>query len=637
MCGIVGFLGFQINKDLKKVTQFMLKSLVHRGPDSQDIWIDESHRVSLGHARLSILDLSKAGNQPMTSICQRYVIVFNGEVYNHLKIRAELESSHGTLPWKGHSDTETLVNALSFWGIEKTLKKSRGMFAAAIWDCSEKKIFLVRDRMGEKPLYYGWVKGNFIFSSELKSIRQFPGFEPQISQEALNGFLNYSAVPAPISIYKDIFKLKPGCILEINLNGQEDIYPYWQFEDVVHSGISAPYQDEHIAIQDLKNILFESVKMQMISDVPLGGFLSGGVDSSIIVALMQEISIGQTKTFTIGFEDEHYDESIYAKKVAQILGTEHHCVMMNSKNLLDVIPLLPKIYDEPFADSSQIPTFLVSKIAKQHVKVALSGDAGDELFGGYQRYIMAPNLWNKIEFLPFSLRKVLASVCFYQSHNLAKVLSWMQMSGGRDLIEQRVLKFSRNLKEVQSIDEFYHTFLVNGLDKNLNQAQKFISEFSSTRIRELSPQERMMYYDSLHYLPNDILTKVDRAAMSVSLETRVPMLDPSVIEIAWRIPQHMKFRNRRGKWILRQILSEYLPQELIDRPKMGFGIPLGNWLRTSLRDWAEELLSPQSLNHGLLDAENIHKLWKEHIEGRVLHGSYLWNICMFQAWYKEYM
>lgn len=637
MCGIMGFIGFHLKKDINEVIDGMLDALVHRGPDANGRWVLEEHQLCLGHTRLSILDLSEAGSQPMTSHCQRYVMVFNGEIYNHLQMRVQLAQDNRLFSWKGHSDTETLLNAVSLWGVEKTLSMVRGMFVFALWDKLEKKLILARDRMGEKPLYYGWIKGNFVFASELKALCKFPQFSPKISSEALEAFMNYSAIPTPLSIYENIFKLQPGCILEMNLLQEKKIYPYWRFEEMVRTEVSSQYQNESLAIKDLKNTLMEAVEMQMISDVPIGAFLSGGVDSSLVVALMQQLSVGKVKTFTIGFSEKKYNESIYAETAAKHLGTDHHCVHMSSKNLMDVIPLLAKIYDEPFADSSQIPTYLVSKVAKEHVKVAISGDAGDELFGGYERYIMAPQIWKKLSILPFVFRKNLGHLCYHQSKNITRIYSLINKDTHVELMNQRISKFSGNLSHVKSIDEFYHAFLVNGEIKSTNISKIFFSQFNSDILNQLSAQERMMVYDSLHYLPNDILTKVDRAAMSVNLETRIPMLDLSVLEMAWRIPRDMKFRNGQGKWILKQILSDYLPHELIHRPKMGFGIPLGDWLKTSLRDWVELLISKDALAHECLDMMNIQKMWEEHLSGKRSHASYLWNICMFQAWYQEYM
>jgi asparagine synthase (glutamine-hydrolysing) len=637
MCGITGFIGFNLKAQIKDVGACMVDALSHRGPDDNGIWIDEDLKVFSGHTRLAILDLSLAGKQPLMSFCQRYVIVFNGEIYNHLFIRQLLEKEYGLINWRGHSDTETLANAFSIWGLEKTLKATRGMFALSLWDRQEKKLYLARDRMGEKPLYYGWIAGNFVYASELKSFHRFPQFEKKINQNALNQFLIYSAVPSPLSIYEDVYKLETGCYLEINYAKQVEIKSYWSLADLIRPEETEVIRDEKTAIRTVKNTLRDAVKLQMSSDVPLGAFLSGGVDSSTVVALMQEHSAQKVKTFTIGFDEKHYDESMYAAKVAAQLGTEHQCIVMNQQNLLDVIPKLPQIYDEPFADSSQIPTYLVSQVAKSSVTVALSGDAGDELFGGYTRYIKTPALWKKLSLLPYPIRKSLGKILSSQSSRIGNMTLLEKIGINSGLLAQRCYKLGKNFDLIRDIDDFYHSFLVNGHQLRSADIQKYFQLFSVEHIQHLSPRQRMMYYDSMHYLPNDILTKVDRAAMAVSLETRVPMLDPNVIELAWRLPEHMKFRHGQGKWILKQVLGQYLPSDLIHRPKMGFGIPLRTWLNTSLKDWAESLLSEEKLQeHGLLDTNTIRQLWINHSSGSVQQPSSLWNVLMFQAWYSEY-
>lgn len=636
MCGIVGFIGFELNQDPKFVLQQMIKALTHRGPDAKGVWINSQHQIALGHTRLSIMDLSDAGSQPMWSFCQRYVIIFNGEIYNHFELRKELEKTRAVSSWKGHSDTETLINAISIWGLEKTLKRTRGMFALALWDQQEQKLYLARDRVGEKPLYYGWVNGNFVFTSELKSLKKFPGFTSAISQQAFESFMIYRMVPGPLSIYEDIFKLEAGTILEMSLDKQTSCKEYWRFDDVACNFPRKTYRSEKNAIQECKTTLSDAIRLQLSADVPVGAFLSGGIDSSTIVALMQELSPTKVKTFSIGFNEKHFDESIYATEVAKRLGTEHHSEILQAEHVLEYIPQISRIYDEPFADSSQIPTFLVSKMARAHVKVVLSGDAGDELFGGYFRYLVAKNIWDKISFLPCSLRKKMGTFLENNVGVISKLLSMSHLLKNNALIENRLLKLSKMMVDIESIDKFYHSFLTHGGEIRLSHVNHFFSRFNLEKLQCLSAQERMMYYDSMHYLPNDILTKIDRASMSLGLETRVPFLDSRVIDFAWSLPQHMKIRRGETKWILRQVLSEYLPQHLINRPKMGFAVPLELWLKTHLRDWAESLISEDALKHGYLNPQMVMGMWQDHLAGRSKYASQLWNILMFQAWYQEY-
>ena len=622
----------------------MADALIHRGPDDSGIWSDAPIGIALGHRRLSIVDLSAAGHQPMHSVAGRFVIAFNGEIYNHLELRAELEG----ITWRGHSDTETLLAGFEAWGVETTLTKAVGMFAIALWDKQNKQLTLVRDRFGEKPLYYGWVNGAFVFGSELKALRAYPGFDNPVCREALAQYMRFSYVPAPLSIYQEIFKLEPGCLLTLNeLPNSIQITRWWALADIVQVAQDNLIADEVEAVEALEQCLANAVKLQSLADVPLGAFLSGGVDSSTIVALMQRQAMRPVKTFTVGFEDAGFDESPHAKAVAQHLGTEHSELFVSSAEAQSVIPQLPTMYDEPFADSSQIPTHLVSKAAKQQVTVALSGDAGDELFGGYNRYFWGPRIWNRLSWLPYPVRQVLGTV-----FSAVPSTKWDGLGSKLGVVRpgEKLNKLGRAMKGVRNLDDLYMSlvsewqdpasvvrtgdglprFLPN--DENLSLRGNVAD--SSTQVpTSLSSAERMMYRDSMSYLPDDILCKVDRAAMATSLETRVPFLDHRVAELAWRMPLHMKIRGNQGKWALRQVLYKYVPRELIDRPKAGFGIPVGQWLRGPLRDWAEGLLDEQRLQReGYFCPEPIRTKWAEHLSGQRDHTSSLWTVLMFQAW-----
>jgi asparagine synthase (glutamine-hydrolysing) len=652
MCGLTGF--WQPRKftaeAAKAVAEKMAGRVAHRGPDDAGVWVDESVGIALAHRRLSILDLSTAGHQPMQSACGRFVLAFNGEIYNHLAMRRELEGldCSGLLAltkWRGYSDTETLLAGFAAWGIQATLKKTVGMFAIALWDKVERRLSLARDRMGEKPLFYGWVHGAFVFGSELKALRAYPGFDNPVSRDALALYLQHCAVPAPYSIYQDIFKLEPGCVLSLSssdLAGKMvQIQPYWRFTDAVRKGLASPIQSETEAVAALDAALREAVALQVVADVPLGAFLSGGVDSSTIVALMQAQSSRTVQTFTVGFDDAGFDESTNALAVARHLGTKHHALRVTAADAQRVIPLLPAMYDEPFADSSQIPTHLVSKAARQHVTVALSGDAGDELFGGYNRYLWGQRLWRRLGWIPPGLRQGLGT-----GIQQVPVAAWDAM--GRALpgahgiarLGDKAHKLAQRFKTIQSLDDLYRS-LVTGWPRDadlVRGASRLSTKLDDTSlVAGVSEAEhRMMLWDTLTYLPDDILTKVDRAAMSVSLETRVPFLDHRVLELAWRLPLHMKIRGGEGKWALRQVLYKYVPRYLIERPKAGFGIPVGQWLRGPLRDWAEALLDEVRLEReGYFYPAPIRRKWAEHLSGQFDHTESLWAVLMFQAWIAE--
>jgi asparagine synthase (glutamine-hydrolysing) len=644
MCGIAGYLrsgADRISGKPSQVLERMASTIVSRGPDDSGLWYDDPE-IGLAHRRLSILDLSPAGHQPMASISGRYVIVFNGEIYNHLDLRSELTNAS----WRGHSDTETLLATLEEWGIETTLKRACGMFAIALWDRQHRQLTLARDRLGEKPLYYGWQGSGeqavFLFGSELKALKAHPAFSAEIDRDAMCLLMRHGYVPAPHSIYRGIYKLKPGAILVVSLALREPaIQTYWSLADVAVKGsrqkfIGSPEETVH----ELDALLRSAVRQQMLADVPLGAFLSGGIDSSAIVALMQAQSHRPVKTFTIGFTETGYDEALHAKAVASHLGTHHTEMYVSPQEALDVIPALPRMYCEPFADSSQIPTFLVSRLARQTVTVSLSGDAGDELFAGYNRYVLAENLWGKLSQVPRSLRLLAAAGIRGVSPSAWNTLlgaalpfapkKWRQVNAGDKLHKGAGVLGARTMDELYLglVTQWEPQELVIGAREPVTSLRG-----DPLRLDGLEKVQRMMALDALTYLPDDILCKVDRAAMAVSLETRVPFLDPRVVEFAWRIPPAMKLRAGVGKWILREVLYRYVPKKLIERPKMGFGVPLDSWLRGPLKDWAEALLDEGRLrNQGYFRSEPIRKKWGEHLAGKRNWQHHLWDVLMFQAW-----
>lgn len=660
MCGLAGFVDktpVLRGADWPAVLEKMGDAIRYRGPDDAGIWTDTEAGVGLVHRRLSVIDVSAAGHQPMVSATERYVLTLNGEIYNHRGLRAELEGSFASdenrpILWRGHSDTEILLAGIQIWGIEATLKKVVGMFAFALWDRAERILYLARDRLGEKPLYYGWQKGVFLFGSELKALKRHPSFEGEIDRNALTSLLRYCYVAAPNSIYKDIYKLPAGTFLRLNSGNARfsteplpDPVPYWSLATVAASGRDEPFSgSDREAVSALEARLKESIGLQMVADVPLGAFLSGGVDSSTVVALMQAQSTRPVKTFTIGFHETEYNEAVHAKNVAAHLGTDHTELYVTPKEAMDVIPRLPTLYDEPFADSSQIPTFLVSQLARQHVTVSLSGDGGDELFGGYNRYFWATRLWGKHRTLTKPIRATLAGILKSVSPakwdavftNLSGVIpaAWSYNNPG-----DKLHKLAETLG-LKSSDELYHRLLSHWdhpTEVVINSAEPATIISDCVDQKNLPDFEsRMMYLDTLHYLPDDILVKVDRAAMAVSLETRVPFLDHRVVEFAWQLPVSMKVRQGQGKWILRQVLDKYVPRELIERPKMGFGVPIDSWLRGPLREWAEGLLDDSRLRReGFFHPEPIRRKWKEHLSGRANWQYYLWDVLMFQAWLES--
>jgi asparagine synthase (glutamine-hydrolysing) len=650
MCGITGFISTKINSKIKIQEQIkrMTNKLGHRGPDFEDMWIDNNKNIAFGHRRLSILDLSSNGNQPMISSNKRYIIVFNGEIYNHLKIRKKLTNSN--INWKSNSDTETLLESISLLGLSAALNLCVGMFAFGLWDSKKEILTLARDRFGEKPLYYGWIKNSFVFGSELKAIKEYDNFDNELSKPAIAQFLKLNYIPAPLSIYDEIFKLKPATFKQFkkNLDNITEINSekYWQLDNIIQNSKNNVIKNEIDSIKEIKNSLNESVKLQMISDVPIGSFLSGGIDSSLITAIMQDQSSKPIKTFTVGFEEFGFNESSYAKKISSFLNTTHNEIFLKSKDALDVIPNLGQIYDEPFADSSQIPTFLVSKFAKQEVSVILSGDGADEIFGGYNRYTLTPVIWKKISLLPYPIRKIIGKII-----NRVPIQFWDIFGDFLNLLifnknkinrfGDKVHKMSRRFETSANIDEFNQSFAfewqdLNPILKDYNDQINFLDYKKELQRIDLildSPSERMMYLDIISYLTDDILCKVDRASMSNSLETRVPFLNHNLFELGWRLPENLKIKNNQGKWVLRQILKDYIPEGLFERPKSGFSIPLADWLRGPLRDWADALINEKRIEDGgYFYFKKIKKMWDEHLSGRYDWSSRLWSILIFQSW-----
>jgi len=654
MCGIIGFLGGDFtNYQLSNVIlEEMSDQLVNRGPDSAGIWLDSSSKIALGHRRLAVVDLSPAGYQPMTSGSNRYVMTYNGEIYNSNEIRNELIKSRVTVNWRGHSDTETLLAGFDAWGIRETISRVTGMFAIAVWDKELEQLTLIRDRLGEKPLYYGWQGSGsnkvFLFGSELKALKKHPQFINDIDRGSLALYMRYCYVPAPHSIYKGIMKVEPGSIVTVTLQDSEHTTEkYWNALDVVRTGTESPFEGTVAeATNDLEIALRKTISQQMMADVPLGAFLSGGIDSSAVVALMQAQSSRPIKTFTIGFSEAGYNEAIFAKLVAEHLGTEHTELYVSSQDALNVIPKLPNLYCEPFADSSQIPTFLVSSLARHHVTVSLSGDGGDELFCGYNRYLFADKLWRGLSMTPASFRKLVGT-----SIKNLPAARWNQVFKLLNRITPRKFngiswgdKLQKGAGVMASNDlmSLYQQLVSNWQDPSavvIGQGEH--DQIFSTDIQLLSEVgdiQKMMAIDTISYLPDDILVKVDRAAMGVSLETRVPFLDHHIFEFASKIPLAMKLKHGVGKSILRDVLFRYVPKELIERPKMGFGIPMSDWLKGPLKEWAEELLDETRLrSQGFFYPEVVRQMWSDHLMGVHNWQSQLWAVLMFQAWLEDNM
>ncbi|MBV2127804.1 asparagine synthase (glutamine-hydrolyzing) [Arsukibacterium indicum] len=643
MCGFAGILAEQQTLAVRPdLLQAMGDSIVHRGPDDQGIYTSADNTIGLVHRRLAILDLSEAGHQPMASVEQRYVIAFNGEIYNHLTLRRELEQQFGS-QWRGHSDTETLLEGIRCWGIEQTLQRCAGMFAFALWDTEQQRLTLARDRAGEKPLYYGFCNGVFLFGSELKALKQHPAFDNRISMPSVALMLRYKYIPAPHTVYQHIQKLPPGCIL--TLSGKDtchtiEINTYWSFPDAAQRTSSNLFEgSDQEAVAALEAQLKLSVREQMLADVPLGAFLSGGTDSSLIAALMQAQSSKPVKTFTVGFHVPEYNEAEHAKAVATHLGTDHTEVYVDEQDALNVVPSLAHMYDEPLGDSSQIPTYLIAKEAKKHVTVALSGDGGDELFGGYSRYFRATKFARKLSAVPtptFSLLK--------KCQPLFHADIWQDLDHAVGLQTKGTLSHSfarvAELAELSNFSGIYRHVVSNSkhpalLLKNVTEPENLLSH--PHHISNVDEQFNwMMLADSQSYLPDDVLVKVDRAAMATSLETRVPMLDHRFIELALQMPLRHKVRDGQGKWALKQILYKHVPRGLLDRPKKGFGVPIDHWLRGPLKSWAEALLDESRLKQqGLFNVKLVRKYWREHLSGARDWQYLLWNLLTFQSWLEQ--
>ncbi|MFZ1388168.1 MAG: asparagine synthase (glutamine-hydrolyzing) [Thiolinea sp.] len=636
MCGIAGFFGFTHLTQPAQTLADMTASLAHRGPDAQGVWFDSDAQIALGHRRLAIVDLSVAGQQPMASACGRYICVFNGEIYNHQALRQDLERTGVAPDWRGHSDTETLLASFAQWGIEATLHKTIGMFAIALWDKQERSLTLMRDRMGEKPLYYGWIGAQFAFASELKGLRRLPSFQADVDRDALASYLKCAYVPSPASIYQGIFKLDAGCLLELKLAdlSQKQARPktWWSSLERALNSQQQLITNQATALNLLEQQLKQAVKLQAQADVPLGAFLSGGIDSSLIVSLMQAEHSQAIRTFTVAFDQQGFNEADHARAVAAHLGTEHTEFEVSAQAAIAVIPKLPELYDEPFADTSQIPTFLISRCARQQVTVALSGDAGDELFGGYRSYLFAQKIWSKAAYLPKALRQPLLKFLLSLP---ASTLSRLLLQSDTQLASQ-LHKIASALQASESVYDLFPRLSQHWQQPDLLVISAKQGELASN-LNQLAkqfarPEESMMMFDTLNILPDNMLCKVDRAAMGASLETRVPFLDHRVFELAWRLPLEFKIHQGQGKWLLRQLLYKYVPETLVNRPKQGFNVPLASWLRGDLRTWAEDLLDLKRMQQqGYLQAELVQQEWQNFLKGAA-NQQRLWCILMFQAW-----
>lgn len=646
MCGLAGFVTpAGLDGSAGRILTAMTDAIARRGPDDAGQWLDAGAGVALGHRRLSIIDLSPGGHQPMVGADQRFVLTYNGEIYNYQSLRAQLEAEGVAPAWRGSSDTEVLLAAIRAWGLDQAMARVQGMFAFALWDRQDRTLSLARDAMGEKPLYYGWqgqgAGRTLLFGSDLAALQVHPAFEAAIDPEAIGLMLRYLYVPEPWSAYQGIRKVMPGTYVVVRpADETERTVRYWDTLAMAAQGHASPFQGgPEAAVDALERVLGEAIERQMVSDVPLGAFLSGGVDSSTVVALMQARSSRPVKTFTIGFDDEAYNEAEHARAVADHLGTDHTEQIVTARDALDVIPQLPAMFSEPFADASQIPTHIVSRLARRQVTVSLSGDGGDELFGGYNRHLYSHRYWNRIARVPQPVRAVVSPLLTALSPQ-----AWDQSLGR--LLQGRISAPGDKIHKIagaigsRSADDLYHTLLSPNVDPGALMGRALTADGFAGHdlggLGGLSPAERMMALDAVHYLPGDVLTKVDRAAMHCSLEGRVPMLDPAVVRLAWQMPLEFKIRDGVSKWVLREVLYRHVPRALIERPKMGFRVPIGPWLRNELRDWAEDLLSPAALSaSGLFDPAAVRTLWDRHLSGARNHDMQLWPILMVQAWLQS--
>ncbi len=654
MCGLVGVItGKENSYCLPDITKKMSEKIAHRGPDSSGLFFDQDLSFSFAHQRLSILDLSKSGNQPMESFRQRYIIAFNGEIYNFIELKKKL-TLETVIEWKGTSDTEVLLNCIEYWGLQKTLELTRGMFAFALLDKFKKRLILVRDRFGEKPMYWGFTgEGSakaLIFGSEINALREFPSFNNAININALDPFLKFSNIPDEQTIFKSIWKLKPANKIEFKLD--KDIFidtprsiKWWDYKKVINYGIQNQFTSKKEVLNHLEETLRGTIQSHNISDVPTGTFLSGGIDSSLVATFLSQSQPNKVNTFTIGFEDQKYDESKDASNIAKYLGTKHNEIILNPLEALNLIPKLPYIYSEPFADSSQVPTSLICReVSNAGIKVALTGDGGDEMFGGYVRHFKGPRSWNKIKYIPYPLRSLIGSIIKgipIQEKNLNELTK-------SDVFSQKIIRIASRLKEIRDHDGLYKSLIMQKIDNSIYSKDiliNFDEPFSNyySHINKApdclsnDPIARMLYWDAISYLPDDILVKVDRASMAFSLETRAPFLDKTVAELAWKIPTDMKVRGGEGKLVLKELLYKYLPKELVDKPKRGFAFPVSEWLRGPLKEWSEELLSMDNLlkyNH--FSSNKVRSLWKDHLNSKSDNTNILWPILMWQSWLKFY-
>lgn len=642
MCGIAGFISPDkfTGDELRRIASSMTDEIKHRGPDAEGMWVGDETGTVLGHRRLSIVDLSPAGSQPMVSSNGEWVIVYNGEVYNSTELKAELEP-HG-ISWNGTSDTEVIIEAIAAWGIETTVKKLIGMFAFAVWNRRSRVLTLARDRLGIKPAYWSQNSGSLLFGSELKALRQHPDCPKNLNRTSIAGYLRNCYVNNPATIYENVNHLPPGWVLRFEFETQKTtLHQYWSLKEIAKNGINNKIScTESEAIEQLDELLGDAVQRRMISDVPLGAFLSGGIDSSAVVAQMQKFSATPVKTFSIGFEEQKYDESEAAASIAKHLGTDHTKLIVTADDALDVIPDLTSLYDEPFSDPSQIPTYLLSKLTREHVTVALSGDGGDELFAGYNRYFEA-NKYKYIAEQPKFIRHLGATtVDLLTSKHLPRIRNLLPKKISKHMTESKLMRLSVLLRD-GGTESLYRRFLsrIESPENSLINCVEPEYEAWSTA-RELSfhgdAYSYMQFIDTLDYLPDDILTKVDRASMAASLEARVPILDHRIVEFSWTLPECYKVKTGHGKWILRQVLNKYVPEPLFNRPKQGFGVPIGSWLRGPLRDWAHELIKPESLKEtNIFNPEIVHQRWRQHISETHNWEYHLWDVLMMQAWALE--
>ena len=641
MCGITGFWGPGFRaEEAERVLRDMTDAIRHRGPDDAGLWVDSEQGLALGHRRLSILDLSPTGHQPMASRDGRYVIVFNGEIYNFAELRQRLTAEGAT--FRGTSDTEVMLAGITSWGLAKAVRAFAGQFAFALWDRESRELHLVRDRLGEKPLYYGRMGDTLLFGSELKALRAHPAWRGSVDRNALTLYMRHGCVPAPYTIYEGVLKVEPASIVTVSEGQRSETCRYWHLEDVVRHGLEHPLAgDDTEVVDQVERVLAKAVGEQMVADVPVGAFLSGGIDSSVIVALMQAQSSRPVRTFTIGFHDGAYDEATHARAVADHLGTEHTELYLSPEEARAVIPSLPSMFDEPFADSSQIPTFLVAQLARQEVTVALSGDGGDELFGGYYRYFVGDQLWRGLQPLPRWVRRLGAAVLKTPSPK-----SWDAIIGGIQSAlpgSERTPRIGERIHKLATVaaakngPEFYRAMISywQEPDQVVLGGHEPLSVLTNNRaiVESLSAVEQMMYFDARSYLPDDILAKVDRATMAVSLESRAPLLDHRVVELGWRVPMSMKIRDGVGKIALREVLYRHVPRSMVERPKMGFSVPIAEWLRGPLAEWGGDLLSEQRIrNAGFFEPRAIGRAWQEHQTGSRNWEEPLWAALMFEAW-----